>query len=222
MATCEPPHGIARPHERCTPHPASFQDGHEIGPCDVAPFHDFSLVPPGERCVLRPGEVGCFLSHRMAWERLQLRGGFVVEDDAVLAPDCFQRFAAAVVASPPCRVVLGRFGYPVGYSPDGMCPPNRPFADGLDEWAHPCYTTVMYYMDADAAKALLEASSEPHLAAPSDDFLSMGTTPGINPRDRTMRCSHVFCSTQVTDALSVLQVRACTHRREVPSSAHFP
>eukprot|EP00966_Prymnesium_polylepis_P210037 4864451-Prymnesium_polylepis.1 len=40
----------------------------------------------------------------------------------------------------------------------------------------------MYHLDAAAASALLSASAEAHLAAPSDDFLSMGA--GVHPTTR--------------------------------------
>ena len=157
-------------------------DGRKLGPREVAPFLD--LTPSSaflSRSIMRPGEVGCFMSHRRAWERLRKRGGYVVEDDAILSLDCFERFAHAIAATPPCRVVFGRFSYPAGYSGKSL-PPMAPIADGVGELTCPCYNTNMYYIDAAAADALLDASSQPHLAAPCDDFLSIGA--GLHPTTR--------------------------------------
>ena len=133
---------------------------------------------------MRPGEVGCFQSHRLAWERLLTSGGYVVEDDAILAADCFERFARAITTTPNCHVILGEYSYPRSYQWRYMGegqpgPPNKPHASGLEELANPCYNTTMYYVDAAAASALLRASSQPRLAAPSDDFLSMAA--GVHP-----------------------------------------
>ena len=133
------------------------------------------------RSRLRAGEVGCFRSHKLAWEKMRARGGFVIEDDARLNADCFERFARAIAATPSTpRVIFGRFSYPKGL-PEPL-PPNRAHAAGVDELSSPCYNANMYWLDAAAAEALLAASSQPHLAMPSDDFLAMAA--GVHPSSR--------------------------------------
>lgn len=127
---------------------------------------------------LLPAEVGCFLSHRAAWERIVAAAdpaGLVAEDDAALDPEVFPRaLALAEGLIAPDRII--RFplrdretpGETLGETPggtpaDGDVTAFRPRVVGLG--------TTMQIVGREAAARLLELTRP--FDRPVDVFMQM-------------------------------------------------
>ncbi len=81
---------------RKSPYPADIVDavdGAALPPRELAAYQGAgALMRPAYPFRLNPGEIGCFLSHRRAWQKileLGLEGALIVEDDAFMEPDVF-------------------------------------------------------------------------------------------------------------------------------------
>ena len=80
-------------------------DGAALGAADLASEIGAHLFDPPYPFALRPGEIGCFLSHRRIWAEIVRRDldfGLVLEDDVVLDAEVFPtalRLAARNVAA---------------------------------------------------------------------------------------------------------------------------
>ena len=59
-------------------------DGNALSEAEIAPVYQPHIHRPRYPFALRPGEIGCFLSHRRAWQAIVDQGldaGLIVEDD---------------------------------------------------------------------------------------------------------------------------------------------
>ena len=74
-------------------------DGSALSSQDLSTGVGSMLFDPHYPFPLKPGEIGCFLSHRQIWADLQMRdadAALIVEDDAVIDPTLFRE--AAILA----------------------------------------------------------------------------------------------------------------------------
>ncbi len=72
-------------------------DGTRMSPEEIAAFYRPSLHEPGYPFRLRPGELGCCLSHRAAWRRILDEGldaALILEDDVTMDLPLFTRAVA--------------------------------------------------------------------------------------------------------------------------------
>lgn len=79
-------------------------DGGALSSDDLATSVGSLLFEPTYPFALKPGEIGCFLSHRQIWADLQMRdadAALIVEDDAGIDPDIFHE--AAILAQTHIR-----------------------------------------------------------------------------------------------------------------------
>jgi len=70
--------------------PLSAVDGVAMTESDVAKIYQRQLYSPRYPHTLRRGEIGCFLSHRKAWQEIVDRGldaSVILEDDVTFDPD---------------------------------------------------------------------------------------------------------------------------------------
>ncbi|GAB1481079.1 hypothetical protein MASR2M74_36620 [Paracoccaceae bacterium] len=80
----------------------SAVDGQQALEAGIPDYTDVAALAVGGRR-LRPGEIGCYLSHREAAQRVADSGaewGLVLEDDAVVPPDMAARLQAIIAALP--------------------------------------------------------------------------------------------------------------------------
>lgn len=69
-------------------------DGNELSGAEIAAVYRRNLHRPRYPFPLRPTEVGCFLSHRKAWQAIldrNLDAGLIIEDDVAIDPALFNR-----------------------------------------------------------------------------------------------------------------------------------
>lgn len=79
-------------------------DGSALSSQDLATGVGSLLFDPSYPFALKPGEIGCFLSHRQIWADLQMRdadAALIVEDDASIDPGPFHE--AAIMAQAHIR-----------------------------------------------------------------------------------------------------------------------
>ena len=122
---------------------------------------------------LRPGEIGCFLSHRKFWERVvqdKLSHAFVLEDDILFSDDIFKMFSSeAWIPSNADFIKLNLFPtnkahtYPVGESQGLVC--GREIRRTVGR----IYGTGCYVISFDAARECLKHSEK--MALPVDLFM---------------------------------------------------
>lgn len=122
---------------------------------------------------LTPGEIGCFLSHREFWQKVvdeRLSHAFVLEDDILLADDCFKILSSADwIPSDADFVKLNLFPtnsthtYPVS-KPVGLVEGRE-----IRRTAGRIYGTGCYVMTEAAARECLEHSGK--LSLPVDLFM---------------------------------------------------
>ncbi|MHA6263010.1 glycosyltransferase family 25 protein [Arenibacterium sp. CAU 1754] len=65
-------------------------DGSALSPEEINRFYRPGLLKPAYPFPLRPGEIGCFLSHRNAWQNLvdgHADAALILEDDVALGPE---------------------------------------------------------------------------------------------------------------------------------------
>ena len=77
-----------------TTHIVDAVDGQAMDETSRSEVYRKGLFTPRYPFELTPGEIGCFLSHRRAWQEIVSRGldaGFVVEDDIEVDPVVFSR-----------------------------------------------------------------------------------------------------------------------------------
>lgn len=126
---------------------------------------------------LMPSEIGCFLSHRAAWERIRDSGapfGLVAEDDVVLGADFPKALELAMVHGGPDSLI--RFPMSPREEPGkviaeaGGVKLFRPKVIGL--------TAALYLLGSDTAARLLEASST--FDRPVDTWLQMRWETGVD------------------------------------------
>ncbi|HAW48920.1 MAG TPA: glycosyl transferase family 25, partial [Roseovarius sp.] len=83
-------------------------DGRAMSSTDLAACVGARLFAPVYPFGLKPGEIGCFLSHRQIWAeivRRNLASAFIIEDDAEIAPE---PYAAALALA---RDHVAELGY---------------------------------------------------------------------------------------------------------------
>ena len=122
---------------------------------------------------LTPGEIGCFLSHREFWQKVvdeRLSHAFVLEDDILLADDCFKILSSADwIPSDADFVKLNLFPtnsthtYPVS-KPVGLVEGRE-----IRRTAGRIYGTGCYVITEAAARECLEHSGK--LSLPVDLFM---------------------------------------------------
>lgn len=122
---------------------------------------------------LTPGEIGCFLSHREFWQKVvdeRLSHAFVLEDDILLADDCFKILSSADWIPPEADFVkLNLFPtnsthtYPVS-KPVGLVEGRE-----IRRTAGRIYGTGCYVITEAAARECLEHSGK--LSLPVDLFM---------------------------------------------------
>jgi GR25 family glycosyltransferase involved in LPS biosynthesis len=136
-----------------------------------------ALFAPGYPFPLGAGEVGCFLSHRKAWERIVASGdvaGLIAEDDIVPAEgfsDALELACAEARADRLIRFPLrDREEAAAAVARSGDVTLFRPRVVGL--------TTGMQIVGRDAAARLLELSDQ--IDRPVDTFLQMRWLTGVD------------------------------------------
>ena len=158
------------------------RDGRRCRPLRVRPFADFSRGPGVPRDYLRGGEQGCLASFLEVWRRLRRRGGFCLEDDAVVSAANFARMGAALerLAASPC-VLYGFRAFPRGYHGNqGVARREAATADLVCEgWRTvlvPNYSNACFALTAPAAERLdawlARRRAEGTHRLPADDLLS--------------------------------------------------
>ena len=149
----------------------SAVDGMALSPSQRSHHYRERLHFPGYPFRLRAAEIGCFLTHRVAWQAILADGcdaGLIVEDDVVIAADAFERVLAASVAAIepgdyirfPIRA-RGENGAVARDLPDAQL--LKPRLPGLG--------MQMQLVSREAARRLLEASF--HFDRPVDSFVQM-------------------------------------------------
>lgn len=122
---------------------------------------------------LRPSEVGCFLSHRLAWQSILDDGidaGLVTEDDiAVASPDFQEVIRAAFSAIQPDEVI--RFPMPSRTRGEGGTVARTLGGVRFLEPSLPNLGMQMQLVGREAARRMLEASST--FDRPVDSFQQM-------------------------------------------------
>jgi len=163
----------------------------------VEPFWDYSRRPVQVREHLRPGEVGCLLSHCQAWARIAADaapGGHVFEDDAVMAPHAFEvmcRAAAALADASPPVVIYADRGWPRALSWEDLeYEPLLPHAPARRILCTK-YCTAAYWVSRGAARRLLRFAQMRAGGGwlPSDDLMSVAG--GVHLGLRTPEMAHL-------------------------------
>ena len=88
-------------------------DGSRLSREEIAAVYRRNLHRPRYPFELRPTEIGCFLSHRKAWQAIldrKLDAGLIVEDDVMVDGDLYPRLLAFALANLGPRDVI-RFPY---------------------------------------------------------------------------------------------------------------
>lgn len=83
-------------------------DGRAMSPEETARHYVADLFTPHYGFGLTPAEVGCFLSHRRAWQQIidqSLSHALIMEDDLELLPNFDDVFRFALQQSPPASLV---------------------------------------------------------------------------------------------------------------------
>jgi len=174
-------------------------DGRAMAPpqTPVELFWDYSRRPVQVRDHLRPGEVGCLLSHCQAWARIAADpapGGHVFEDDAVLAPHAFEvmaRAADALADSSPPAVIYADRGWPRALSWEDLeYEPLLPHAPARRILCTK-YCTAAYWISRGAARLLLRFVQMRSGGGwlPSDDLMSVAA--GVHLGLRTPEMEHL-------------------------------
>lgn len=174
-------------------------DGRAMAPPEtpVEPFWDYSRRPVKVREHLRPGEVGCLLSHVQAWARIAsdpAPGGHVLEDDAVLDPQAFEvweRAAAALADEQPPAVVYADRGWPRALAWEDLeYEPLLPHAPARRILCTK-YCTAAYWISRGAARQLLFFAKTRAGGGwlPSDDLMSVAA--GVHLGLRTPEMEHL-------------------------------
>ena len=137
----------------------SAVDGRTLDPAYVARF------PP-----MAPSQIGCFLSHRTAWQRIaggDSPYGIVLEDDIHIAA-AFAQFALATDWIPPDAGIM-KFDTDLWQASVDKTPHATWYGSALRRMRsfHP--GAGAYVLSADAARLLLSTHAEP--TEPADDAL---------------------------------------------------
>lgn len=152
-------------------------DGAALSAAEHRDVTGADLFAPRYPFALRPGEVGCFLSHRQIWAEIVRRGldhALVLEDDAALDPDVF-----------PQALRLGlRNVAALGYVQLQTRPPRGPARpideEGACRLTRPLLTplrTSAQIVSRAAAERLLKHSR--HIDRPVDTFLQSHWATGL-------------------------------------------
>ena len=154
-------------------------DGTALDAADLSAETGARLFQPTYPFPLKPGEIGCFLSHRQIWAeilRRDLDHALILEDDVTLDPDTFPRALALATAN------IGACGYiqlqdrPPQSSPrliDQSGPCRLTLAD------IPQLRTSAQLVSHAAARRLLDASET--IDRPIDAFLQCHWHTGLRP-----------------------------------------
>jgi GR25 family glycosyltransferase involved in LPS biosynthesis len=149
----------------------SAVDGAAVPPEVFKARYRRTLLQPHYPFELRPGEIGCFLSHRKCWEMIaagDLPGALIVEDDVEIDADLFARMLP-IVAAAAGEAAYVRFPVKAGRETGktlhekGDMSVFAPVTPGLG--------TQGQYVGRKAAEALLKASEL--FDRPVDSFLQM-------------------------------------------------
>lgn len=126
---------------------------------------------------LKPGEIGCAMSHWLLWRRIAddgLRAALILEDDVLLAPGFgaslgakLEELAAAMPDWDLCYAGRRRITVPPFVEPP--VPEEPEIAEGLVAPGF-SYCTHAYVISAAGARRLLDAGFERHLV-PVDEFI---------------------------------------------------
>ena len=152
-------------------------DGSRFNISKVRPFMDYTRAPGNMRNELRPGELGCLVSHLAIWERFSDSGGLCVEDDVVLSKKnvTFIREQIHKFGNTPV-ILLGFRSLPKGLTDARTIVDQEPAVD--EHWKElrcPNYSTACYAMTSTASRALIGLYQRRAVAGallPADDFLS--------------------------------------------------
>ena len=153
-------------------------DGRAMGDAERAQVYPgVALHEPGYPFPLGAGEVGCFLSHRKAWERIVASGdvaGLIAEDDIVPSQGFRDALALALAEARVDRLIRfplrDREEAEAAVARSGDVTLFRPRVIGL--------TTGMQIVGRDAAARLLELSEQ--IDRPVDTFLQMRWLTGVD------------------------------------------
>jgi glycosyl transferase family 25 len=155
--------------------PLEAVDGRAMSEEDRALVYQRQVHTPRYPFALRPGEIGCFLSHRRAWQSiidLGLCGGLILEDDVELERPGFDRAlevsADAIRSSDLVRLRL-MHRTPRLWRARGECRVERPAVTPLG--------TQAQLVSRAGARRLLDATAR--FDRPIDVFLQMHWIPGI-------------------------------------------
>jgi GR25 family glycosyltransferase involved in LPS biosynthesis len=146
-------------------------DGRAMNPDETAQVYQRHLFRPHYPFDLKPGEIGCFLSHRRCWQAILdsgKDGGLIIEDDVVFEPERLAKALDLALKHAPKSAYIrlpmksGRDKGRIIAEADGVV---------LLECRQPGPGTLGQYVGKDAARALLEKTRR--FDRPIDTFLQV-------------------------------------------------
>jgi GR25 family glycosyltransferase involved in LPS biosynthesis len=147
-------------------------DGSLVSQSTLAEVYRRQIFRPRYPFPLRPGEIGCFLSHRICWQKIvdsNAPGAFIFEDDVeLIAPAEFADFM------PDIEEIAGIVAYvrlPVSSNRDSGNSVHKRIGLEIVRPVTPGGRTQGQYVGRQAASTLLEATRQ--FDRPVDTFLQM-------------------------------------------------
>lgn len=154
-------------------------DGSTLSETEIASAFRPGLLSPAYPFTLRPGEIGCFLSHRRAWQSIvdqDLDAGLVLEDDVTIDPAVFSEALDLALRE------IGKAGA-VQFQVRDIRQPGPVVANSAGYALHlPTVTPLRgacTLYSAATARRLLDASQP--FDRPVDTFIQMHWLTGIKP-----------------------------------------
>lgn len=157
--------------------PLNAVDGVAMTESDVAKMYQRQLYSPRYPHSLRRGEIGCFLSHRKAWQEIVDRGldaAVILEDDVTFDPDEFRQ---AIDFLKACVKPDDYIQFQVREI-ENACPPLA--QEGKHSIVQPrpvILRTTAQLVTREAANRLLEVTQR--IDRPVDTFLQMTWVTGV-------------------------------------------
>lgn len=151
-------------------------DGAALSQSDLDAVYRPQLLRPHYILRLSRGEIGCFLSHRRAWQQIVdegLAGAFIIEDDMEITPSFQATWDFALKVMQPGDYIK----FPVRKIGGGS---QRIFTDGIFTLVLPTVgplDTRAQLVTREAAKRLLQATSQ--FDRPVDTTLQMTWVTGV-------------------------------------------
>jgi GR25 family glycosyltransferase involved in LPS biosynthesis len=151
-------------------------DGRKLTAEQIAKVHCPSLHSPGYPFDLKPGEIGCFLSHRSIWRHMvdHAIDALILEDDVDFLPGFPTAFDMVAESTPPGSYVQFQ-------TRDLNCEYEPLRSRGDQKLVRPSIIplrTTAQWVTLDAAKKLLDMTDK--IDRPIDTFLQMRWLHGVD------------------------------------------